>query len=116
MSTSDVPARLSVLSDSIKSTSTLIKRLAKLEGDGQGLGDTRIDLSQDIHDNLSQYDDAFELLRQEVDDLTSGGGTQRRRESNRDRETSRLEAQVARLGEELKQYATQTSSPTTHSC
>ena len=110
MSTRDLSTRLNALSDSVRVTFQLIGRLSKLsftpgstplEGDG----DVRVELTQDIHEGLKQHEETLELLKQEVEDLTASSSRHQRRDSNKDRERSRLAASVARLGEDLKQYA-----------
>ena len=108
MSTQKLSIRLSTLSDSLRTTLQLISRLSKLsfapgstplEGDG----DVRVELTQDIRDSLKQHEEDLEYLSQEVEDLTVSGGRHSRRDSNKDRDRARLAAQVARLGEDLKQ-------------
>ncbi|KAK7632701.1 Sec20-domain-containing protein [Phyllosticta paracitricarpa] len=112
--TQALATRLSSLSDQNKQTVQLIHRLAKLqfqpgsaplEGDE---GDVRIELSSEIHDSLKQQEEELELFRQEVEELIGSRvirtGT---KESEKEREKSRLSIQVARLGEDLKQARSQ---------
>lgn len=103
-------ARLDALSDSLKTTLQLVHRLAKLSFHPGSTpldseeGDVRAELSSDIHENLKQQEEDLELLKQEVADLTGPErSSQQRRESERDREKSRLSVQVVRLGEDLRQ-------------
>ena len=99
--------QLSQLSDSLKSSNTLITRLAKLTFQPgseplEGPGSVRIELAQDIHDNLKQLEEDLELLKQEAEDLTTTTSAPRRRDSERDRDKARLSAQVARLDEDFR--------------
>jgi protein transport protein SEC20 len=103
--------RLNALSDNYKTTLQLINRLAKLHFqpgstplDDNSEGDVRVELSSDIHDSLKVLEEDLELLKQEVEDLTAGDSYnyQRRRESDRERDRSRLSVQVARLAEDLR--------------
>ncbi|TKA81364.1 hypothetical protein B0A49_00271 [Cryomyces minteri] len=110
MTTQSLTARLTALSGANKASFHLIHRLSKLtfhpgsiplDGDE---GDVRTELSSEIHDSLKQQEEDFELLRQEVEDLIGGSSVgSRRRNSEKDRETARLSAQVARLTEDLRQ-------------
>ena len=110
-------ARLAPLFDSLRQTQQLITRLSKLSAQpGSTLsnseeGDVRVELSTEIHQSLKEQEEDFELLRQEVEDLTnnsSWGATSRRRDSGRERQRGKsdLAAQVTRLGEDLKMYST----------
>lgn len=112
MSTQSLLSRLDALSEANKSTLQLIQRLSKLtfqpgstalNGDGD---DVRVELSSEIHESLRQQEQEFELLKQEAEDFTSVEpfGGRHRRDSERDRERSRISVQVARLGEDLKAY------------
>ena len=100
--------QLSQLSDSLKATNNLIARLSKLTFQPgseplDGAGSVRVELAQDIHESLKQLDEDLELLKQEVDDLSSNSsGYSRRRDTEQDRERARLNAQVVRLGEDLR--------------
>ncbi|KAK4499276.1 hypothetical protein PRZ48_009789 [Zasmidium cellare] len=103
-STAELSKQLTDLSDSLRTTNTLINRLAKLQfqpGSEPLEGDSgvRVELAQDIHDSLKQLEEELEFLRQEAEEYKSEG--QRRRNSTRDGEEVRLSAKVARLGEEL---------------
>ncbi|KAJ9648306.1 Protein transport protein sec20 [Coniosporium apollinis] len=110
MSTQSLLSRLDALSEANKSTLQLIQRLSKLtfqpgttalNGGGE---DVRVELSSEIHESLRQQEQEFELLKQEAEDFISVEpfGGRHRRDSERDRERSRISVQVARLGEDLK--------------
>ncbi len=102
--------RLSALSESNKSLQHLIQRLAKLDFQpgSQPLnaeeGDVRLELSAEIHESLKQIEEELELLRQEVEDVVDGGagGRDRRRNSERESERSRVAVLLARLTEDLR--------------
>ncbi|KAL1651317.1 Protein transport protein sec20 [Diplodia intermedia] len=108
--TSSLTTRLAGLSDQNKQTVQLIHRLAKLQFqpgstplDGEE-GDVRVELSSEIHDSLKLQEEELELLRQEAEELTTGGALgSKKKDSEKEREKSRLSIQVARLGEDLKQ-------------
>src|SRR5437773_4619561 len=100
---SSLPSRLSNLSETHRATLSLINRLSKLSiqpgssplaDDGN---DARLELTAEIHQGLKEQEDALELLKQEVDDHVTGA-----RGTEKDRERARLEASVARIGEDLK--------------
>lgn len=103
-------ARLDALSEELKATIQLSNRLAQLSFQPgslppEGEGDVRIELSSDIHENLKRHEEDFELVKQEVIDYTGASrSSYTRRESERSLEKSRLNIQVARLEEDLKQY------------
>lgn len=110
--TQALATRLSSLSDQNKQTVQLIHRLAKLQFqpgstplDGGDEGDVRVELSSEIHDGLKLQEEELELFRQEVEELIGSralrSGT---KDSEKEREKSRLSIQVARLAEDLKQY------------
>jgi protein transport protein SEC20 len=80
----------------------LINRLSKLsiQPGSSSLADSndaRLELSAEIHQGLKEQEEALELLKQEVDDHVAGA-----RGVERERERVRLEASVARIGEDLK--------------
>ncbi|GME22436.1 sec20 domain protein [Neofusicoccum parvum] len=112
--TSSLATRLASLSDQNKQTVQLIHRLAKLQFqpgstplDGEE-GDVRVELSSEIHDSLKLQEEELELLRQEVDEITTGGALgSKTKDSERERDKSRLSIQVARLGEDFKQARSQ---------
>ena len=105
-------ARLTPLFESLKQTQHLITRLSKLSAQPSSdrlnpdeENDVRLELSADIHQNLKEQEEDFELLRQEAEDQanhTHWGSGVGRRDSVRERERTDLAAQVARLGEDLK--------------
>ena len=69
-----------------------------------------MELSAEIHETLKGIEEELELLRQEVEDVTSQGGiTGRRRDSSKDSERSRLAVLLARLTEDLRSYVTMSS-------
>ncbi|KAK8203681.1 hypothetical protein IWZ01DRAFT_521884 [Phyllosticta capitalensis] len=113
--TQALATRLSSLSDQNKQTVQLIHRLAKLQFqpgstplDGGDEGDVRVELSSEIHDGLKLQEEELELFRQEVEELIGSralrSGT---KDSEKEREKSRLSIQVARLAEDLKQARSQ---------
>lgn len=111
MNVEGLAADLAALSDATKTTFQLINRLSKLNFQPGSAplnehGDVRLELAQDIRDNLKQHQDTLEALRQETDDVISSAasGAHRRRDSIKERERARIAAQVARLDEDLKQY------------
>ena len=108
--TTQLSLRLKSLSESYREINQLINRLSKpssrsgtsspLSGDG----DTRAELSAEIHQSLKEQEEDYELLKQEVEDLASCGSGVRRRDSEKDRDRVTLVSQVERLGEDLKLY------------
>jgi protein transport protein SEC20 len=115
-STAHLAASLVSVTDSLKSTNTLITRLARLTFppgaeplDDEG-NSVRIELAQDIHEGLKQLEEDLELLRGDIEDSTptvKAPATGRLRSgsvrhSNRGQEHERLGTQVVRLGEDLK--------------
>lgn len=85
----------------------LINKLGKVNfqpGSEEG-SDVRAELTSEIHENLKQQEEDLELLRQEIEDATTGPGVSaKRRDSEREKDKTRLNIQVAKLGEDLKQY------------
>lgn len=117
MNTQNLLARVISLTESNKHTLHLIHRLARLPtqpGSSNLLnpeaGDARLELSAEIHQTLKEQEELFELLQQEVEEVSdtgtgsgSGVGSSRRRNTNPDhQERTGLKAQVVRLGEDLK--------------
>jgi protein transport protein SEC20 len=105
-------ASLALLSDKLKTTSQLITRLSNLKfqpgstpsGDLEA-GTVLRELTTEIHDSLKRQEDDLEVLRQEVQESGLGySSTAGRRDSERDKEQARLLVQIARLGEDFKQY------------
>jgi len=101
--------RLTALADANKQTVTLINRLARLhfqpgstalDGDDE---DARTELSAEIHDNLKQQEEELEILRQEIEDLSASEHSRStRRISERQKESTRVSVQAARLAEDLR--------------
>jgi protein transport protein SEC20 len=115
-STAQLAASLASVTDSLKSTNTLITRLARLTFppgaeplDDEG-NSVRIELAQDIHEGLKQLEEDLELLRGDIEDATpvaKAPATGRLRSgsvrhSSKGQEHERLGTQVVRLGEDLK--------------
>lgn len=113
MTTPALNARLTVLFDAHKQSLHLINRLAKLpsqpgtESLNPESTEARLELGADIHQSLKEQEQDFELLRQEIEDQTSASLTTaaRRKDSERERETTDLLARVSRLGENLSTSA-----------
>jgi protein transport protein SEC20 len=102
--TQNLTARLNTLSESNKAVGQLIQRLAKLDFqpgsqplDTAEEGDVRLELSAEIHETLKGIEEELELLRQEIEDVT----TSRRRDSARESERNRVVVLLARLTEDL---------------
>jgi protein transport protein SEC20 len=102
---------LNLLSDRLKTTSHLITRLSNLKFQpgstpaGDDSSTVLRELTAEIHDGLKRTDDDLEVLRQEVQESGLGySSTAGRRDSERDKEQARLSVQIARLGEDYKQY------------
>jgi len=102
-------SRLDALAEELRTALQLSNRLAQLSFQPgsiplEGEGDVRTELSADIHERLKRQEEDFELLKQEVADYAGAARPSQRRENERTLEKSRLHIQVARLGEDLKQY------------
>lgn len=111
MNTQSLSTRATSLSEANKQTLHLTHRLARLPAQpgssplNPDAGDARLELSAEIHQSLKEQEEQFELLQQEVEELSdtgSGAILSRRRNTNQDTERTRLTAQVIRLGEDLK--------------
>ncbi|KAL8940779.1 MAG: hypothetical protein Q9211_002122 [Gyalolechia sp. 1 TL-2023] len=111
MGVQDLNARLQPLQDAHKQTIRLIHRLSKLSSTPGAssldpeAGDARVELSTEIHQNLKEQEEDFELLRQEVEDQTNTAGwtlAAKRRDSGEEKELTDLAAQVARLAGDQK--------------
>ena len=108
--TQSLTSRLNLLSENNKAAVQLIHRLAKLDFqpgsqplDGLEDGDVRLELSAEIHESLKSIEEELELLRQEVEDITSQStGLGRRKDSSKESERNRLAILLARLTEDLK--------------
>jgi protein transport protein SEC20 len=115
MSSRSLTARLQALSDTYRTTLTLIQRLQKLPSapgtfTDSGSHDPRLELSAEIHQSLREQEDELESLRLEVDDAISPtsagygggvGGGRKRRDSEQIQERDRAAAMVAKLAEDL---------------
>ncbi len=105
MNTQKLNARLTSLFDSHKKTVQLIHRLLKLpvSPPSDDASELRVELSAEIHQNLKEQEEEFDLLRQELTDHADRGSwTSRKRESDVDRERAGLAAQITRLEEDLR--------------
>ncbi|MCJ1306517.1 hypothetical protein MMC25_000160 [Agyrium rufum] len=113
----DLSNRLKFLSEAHRDTIRLIHRLSDYASPQATSGlssphpeddsDARTELAADIHQSLKEQEEDLELLKQEVEDVTSvdtawSGTTPRRRDSERTRERSGLVTQADRLGEDLR--------------
>lgn len=115
MRSDDLIKDVTDLSESLRLTFQLIARLSrsqtqtssdKTDPQNDGTADVLADLTQDIQDNLRQHEDTYESIEAAVEDLTSSTGQRASRgESAESRKRVQLTAQVARLSEDLKQYA-----------
>lgn len=109
MSASNLLTQLSTLSDSLKSTNTLITRLSRLqfqpgseplEAPTGGLA--RLELAQEIHETLKDLEEELEFLAQEAEDYKTDSTLRRRPAgTNKDGEEARITAKVTRLSEDL---------------
>ncbi|KAK4944937.1 hypothetical protein LTR28_008143, partial [Elasticomyces elasticus] len=76
---SSLSARITAQSESLRGTTHLITRLFRLQFRHSGTppeedpNDVRVELSQDIHENLKSIEEDVELLKLEVEDLCSTG-------------------------------------------
>ena len=113
MNTAALQARLQPLFESLKRTQQLIARLSKLPAQPGFLlndsnGESRDELSDEIHQSLKEQEDEFDLIQQEAEDLTGSSSWARRKDSgsshSRERERADLASLVTRLGEDLKMY------------
>jgi protein transport protein SEC20 len=114
-STAQLSTQLASITDSLKQTNGLITRLAQLTFspgseplDEEG-SSVRVELAQDIHDSLKQLEEDLELLQQDIEDTsstTASTGLRQRsasiHHSARAQEKDRLDTQVARTGEDLR--------------
>lgn len=117
-STQHLTASLATLTESLKSTNTLITRLAQLTFppgaeplDDEG-NSVRVELAQDIQEGLKQLDEDLELLRGDIEDSTVAPKTPTTARLNRgsvslnskDQERERLnfQLQATRLTDDLK--------------
>lgn len=87
--------------DAYKKNLQLIQRLSKLPA--SDTHDARIELSTEIHQNLNEQEEDFELLRQEFEDQADWENwAVKRRGSETDTERNAFAAHVTRLGEDLR--------------
>ena len=113
MSGQSIQTRLATLSESLKQLQQSIARLSKLASQSPGNvppddADQRIELGQEIHQSLKEQEEAFELLRQDVEDLAdrpAWASSARTVETEREREKLDIAARVAKLGEDLRMCA-----------
>ena len=113
MSIQSLLTRLDFLSNLLKHTQQLISRLSKspcqpgASSSHPDEGEARVELSAEIHQNLKEQEEDFEILRQECEDQTNSSSwsvARSRRNSVKETERTNLAAQVARFGEDLKMY------------
>ncbi|KAI9893103.1 MAG: hypothetical protein M1814_000650 [Vezdaea aestivalis] len=102
MTSPTLQSRLSKLSRTSQDTLQLITRLSRLQSAPSAqpsppIADQRLELSQEIHLSLKQQSDSIELLQQEIEYFNPGS-----RDTEREREKAQLQAQGARLSEDLK--------------
>ena len=111
MTTQELTSRLRSLTEAHREVSVLIQRLSKLSppatsnSNTPDEADSRVELSVEIHQSLKEQEEEYELLKQEVEDLTGSGAWgsgARRRDSEKDKERLTLVTQVERLGEDLR--------------
>ncbi|MCJ1380339.1 hypothetical protein MMC17_003442 [Xylographa soralifera] len=111
MTTQELNSRLKSLSEALREVSSLITKLSKLSAPSNNSSphpdeaESRVELSAEIHQSLKEQEEDYDLLKQEVEDLDSGGSWAsgaRRRDSEKDRERITLLTQLERLGEDLK--------------
>lgn len=102
---SSLETRLNALHESHKRTLQLVSRLAnfKFQPGSPSLAsedtNVRTELTAEIHESLKKEDEELEILKQEVQDFTESTS---RRDARREQEQTRLNVQVARIGEDCK--------------
>jgi len=106
MSSISLSQRLQALSESYKSTLTLIQELQKFPGGtsplSTDLDEQRLELANSCHQSLKEAEENLELLRQEVDDHDPTKQRRARANSTRDEGRERNAATVARLSEDIR--------------
>ena len=111
MNIQELNGRLGHLFEAHKQAVHLINRLAKLPAQpgssslDSDSADARLELGAEIHQSLKEQEEDFEILRQEVEDLTANinwTSAARTRDSEKLKERTNLATQVTRLGENLK--------------
>ena len=109
MSVHEIATRLKSLSETNKSLTSRISQFTR-PSDNQSSETTidiqaRAELSAEIHQELKELEEEFELAKQEAEDITVVGSWSsgaRRANEERDRERVAIAGQVERLGEDLK--------------
>ena len=108
MSVADIQIRLRPLFEENKRISALTTKLAKLSAPADGAvpeeGESRVELSAEIHQSLKDLEEDFEGLKQEADDLTATATATaaRRRDPAKEQERVAVATQVGRLGEDIR--------------
>ncbi|KAL8944184.1 MAG: hypothetical protein Q9216_000608 [Gyalolechia sp. 2 TL-2023] len=111
MGVQELNARLQPLQDAHNQTVRLIHRLSKFSSTlgasslDPEVGDARLELSTEIHQNLKEQEEDLELLRQEAEDQTNTAGwtlAAGRGDRGKGKEQTDLTARVARLAEDQK--------------
>lgn len=103
MSSVSLTQRLQSLSDSYKQTLSLIQDLQRYPNGplfAQDADEKRLELANEIHQNLKEQEDSLELLKQETDEDSTV--QRRRRASIRDDDRERHAATIVRLNEDIK--------------
>src|SRR6186713_2681481 len=104
MTTQDLSARLKSLFEANRGISKLTTSLSKLSTATDAhsdSGDERVELSAEIHQQLKELEEDFELIKQEAEDFTNSGGAGARKGNNfQDRDRVKIVTQLERLGEE----------------
>lgn len=105
MSSVSVSQRLQALSESYKSTISLIHDLQKFPNGAStvsgDLDEQRLELANSCHQSLKDAEESLELLRQEVED-NSGTNARRRISNAKDDERERNATTVSRLTEDIR--------------
>lgn len=109
MASSPLTYRLPVLTESYKQTLNLIQELQRFPNSATFVNDPnpdekRIDVANEIHQNLKEQEDSIEFLKQEIQDETPS--QTRRQPSNHTEERERNAATISRLSEDLKSART----------
>lgn len=102
MTTQELHSRLKKLSQVYREVSQLTTRLSKLSPQPGDREEERVEFGAEIHQSLKEAEEDFELLKQELEDITTGSAGGRRKDSEKEREQLSLVTEVGRLGEDLK--------------
>ena len=102
--------RFESLSDLLKQTQSLIYRLSKLHSQSPSTLESdepvaRTDLSEEIHQNLKDLEQEFDLLQLDIEDTSNDSDRPRLGHASQDQgdwEKLELGPQVIKLGEDLK--------------